>query len=930
MQTRKSGLLALVLGVSVFGAACEDKEAPVAPVTPPVITLTIAPKPVPNLAPGATFQLVAVVSGTTNQAASFTSSNTACATVNATSGLVSIPANAANGCTSVITAVSGADATARDAVTVTVQGTAPPQPPGTPTVSIQTINVNGTNVPVNPGAVAGRIDVIANVEIPAGVVASAIRVTVNGVEVCRQTFSNVVDPAVLAEQVPVIINCTINTAALTAAGVPQFPNGNYNIKVEVLGPTGTVLAAATSQPLTFANVNFVGVAATASGATATDNAGLVWSTGDLTVTASPGIFTGTTPVSQVTITVFDNGIDNAGGVIAQTTVATAAANGSFSFTFTKAANAANGLLDVSEAEGPLVVQVTSVIGGQPGPTGFFAVPTLRLDNDAPDAEVGDPAVTFNLTNLRTAGCTAAPPEGLPQNCNFFGTNTTITGTNLLANLAASTDDEGVNRNTVTFQFNTNTAATNSSSGWTTFTTAAQLPQTTTTSFVIRAQVCDALGNCATPVIATCEAAPCLFGADVSPPTIADITAAPDSIDEVQGDAAPEMTVQGVENLSGFPSQFVQVRMVRTQTSTGGTVTTRCVDPTTGAVIIDPATGTNATATSPACFVAITGSDIQIPAAAGNGYFEVTARVVDNAGNVSTTLTKLFLVDNAAPVVTVSSVSVTASTASTLGSATVSGTITDTNGDIANYDTRLYYAGSADARLANGLPFTTLSTASGTFGLPMTTSVAATGTAPLVRGISNNTSAAGTALSAGGFGGFDVANNFGQGSFPFGATAAGTFGTAADYTLAGFSFTTAAASLNDLCRTGTAGVCTGATAGASPPPTTNTSRAFTATLQTDPNTLNPAVAVYFYALIPTSNGLTVPVLFAVDNTADLTILSNSVPVNVRNWTYNGTLSVSQLPPVLQPGTTYAINVFAVAVDLQGDAVASANVGPITVY
>src|SRR5438874_666353 len=121
MLTRKSGILALVFGAAVLGA-CENKqpiEITVPPVTP-TITLKIAPNPVPAAtAVGQTIQLVAVISGTTTQTATWTSSNTACATVNGTTGLVTIATGAANNCTSIITAVSTADATARDAVTIT-------------------------------------------------------------------------------------------------------------------------------------------------------------------------------------------------------------------------------------------------------------------------------------------------------------------------------------------------------------------------------------------------------------------------------------------------------------------------------------------------------------------------------------------------------------------------------------------------------------------------------------------------------------------------------------------------------------------------------------------------------------------------------------------------------------------------------------------
>ena len=69
MQTRKYGILAMVVGAAFLGA-CEKKTTEVIVEPPPtVITLNIAPDPVPVLDVGQTFQLVSVVAGSATQTA---------------------------------------------------------------------------------------------------------------------------------------------------------------------------------------------------------------------------------------------------------------------------------------------------------------------------------------------------------------------------------------------------------------------------------------------------------------------------------------------------------------------------------------------------------------------------------------------------------------------------------------------------------------------------------------------------------------------------------------------------------------------------------------------------------------------------------------------------------------------------------------------
>lgn len=859
MRTTKFGFLALVAGALALGA-CESKQDIILP-TPQVDTVvTITPNPVPQLKKGQTAQLVATVQGTSNQAVTWSViSGSNVASVSA-SGLVT--ANAPG--VAVVQAVSQANPNAKAAVSISVADTTTggTGPIGQPSISIGAINQNGTNTQVNPGNVFGTVDVIMNVDIPVGVSASAVRVTVNGVEVCRQAFSNSgsADPSTQSA-VPVQITCTINTAALNN-GVAVFPNGTYQVRAEVLNPSGTVIASATSQQLVFNNADAAGISATViNGSNAFDAAGLRWDTGDLQVTISPAIYSGSANnVSRATITVTDTNT----GATATQTVTTANSAGAFVATFQKSGGAAATRVD--DFEGPVTVTVTTVTAaGNNGPANFAAT-GIRLDNQAPDDTNADATVATFVN---------------PAN-NWYGASTSLASADRVANLA-ELSDEGVNSNTVTYEYTTDLTG---AAGWTAFTSTSQLPQTTTTNgFLVRARVCDKLNNCTTVTSGTAT------GGDVTAPTIAQ-GAVNDTIlnPAAERDGTTEMTVSGTENLSGFPANFVDVQIVR-NTSAGA----RCIDPATGAATTVPAGG--------CAFVAQNSTNVDIPAAAGDGYFDVTVRLRDQAGNVSSTVSRTYLVDTTAPTATVNALTFTGS------QVTVTGTAND-NLDVRGWDTELTFAGANVGGMGvSSLPFTQF-TADGTFGLPLTTSVAASGTAPIIRQVD------GFALSNAGFGAADVANNFGRGMIGFTATAGDGIDNAA---AVGLTNPAPTVSPTTLCRSGTTAACGTADVG-------KTTATLTYTPQTNADTNNPISSVYFYALVPAVSGGTYAVLVGNDATADLTI---NTPGNTRNWAYSTTQSVSALPPVNTPGTTYAVTYVAVPVDAEGDAVSSPASAVVTV-
>jgi uncharacterized protein YjdB len=114
------GASALALLLPLGG--CEEKAPSITiPIVVPVqVTLDLKPDAV-TLAVGQTARLTPIVTGTTNQNATFASSNTSVATVTADGNVEARSAG-----TAVITAVSVADSTARDGSTVTVSAQPPP------------------------------------------------------------------------------------------------------------------------------------------------------------------------------------------------------------------------------------------------------------------------------------------------------------------------------------------------------------------------------------------------------------------------------------------------------------------------------------------------------------------------------------------------------------------------------------------------------------------------------------------------------------------------------------------------------------------------------------------------------------------------------------------------------------------------------------
>ena len=880
MFTRKSGILALVLGALVLGACEDDESGPV--VVTPNPTIQIAPNPVPAINVGSTFQLLAVTQNLpTGSTVAWSSSNVAIATVDA-NGLVRCVA-AGNVLITGTIAATASTPIAQNAVAITCQATTPPVT-GTPTVSISRIT-DGAGNDVNPGNVSGVVNVVMNVDIPAGVQASAVRVLVGTTEVCRTGFSGGTASEDAAAAVPVTIVCSFNTAALGTNGAPLFPNGTYQITGQVLNGT-TVIAASTSRTLVFNNGNSLGVSASASGASATDASGLVWRTGDLTVTVTPSIFTGASDAIASGVVTVRNA--TTGAVIAQAPLGTANAAGAFTVTFTKAVNTTNGNLDVSEAESPITVEVSTVTAGGNTGTGFGTpgvgsqpgANPLRLDNDAPDDE--DPAVdaTFN-------------------NPGWFSTTTSLATADRISNFAALSD-EGVNRNTVRYEYNTSGDVT-STTGWVAFTDISALPETTTsTQFAFRAVVCDQLNNCtAIPAV--------LSGVDRSVPEVVVNTGpANNTINPTI-----ELNIIGRDVISG--ASIVRVR------TTGRSVFEVDANADTDIRCYDAAgtlQATNPTANSGIC------PQYTVATAAGPGASETNATVVipsdqnwytmeiqtiDVAGNVSTTLiTRNYLVDTVVPSATISSTTISGTNTS------ISGTVQD-NIQVQSYDSRFVFAGAIAN--ADEIPFSTPTVVDATLDNTLTgQATASASSSQVVRSLQTRTGAgvfsAAVSPTSYGFGVLDMANNFGFG----GATISFGAGDGAE-NVGDVALTV---SPGTICRTGTTTACSN---------TANTSSTLTTTVTTttppSPTTPfnNPISRVYYYythrgadATFGTADDYLVLIGFVEGSAATFT---TSSATGVRTFVFNTTLAASALP------NTGTFPVHAIAVDPEGDAIASST-------
>jgi hypothetical protein len=671
----------------------------------------------------------------------------------------------------------------------------------------------------------------------------------------------------------VTVVCSFNTAQLDANGVPLFPNGPQTIRAEILGPTGTVIANSSSQTLTFNNPSALLLTVT-SAANALDHNGLRWEGGNLTVVVTPSIFTANTAFQTISVSVTGDDTLGVTRTITKTVPTTGVAPVTVTFRADSSSSAGLGLSGIEDAT--TVVSATAVTGGQNFPAaGNFAAPAFRYDAAAPRLTGVVPV--YNLATHPLSGeqfllATSTFPTACTGTFPTFNCGTA--GTSAVA--ATGVVDNGVDRVTMEFQTSPNAATL-------TFTTRASLTdigQQAADALVARLRVCDALGNCKNTATAN-NSAP--FGVDLVAPFIQAVS----NLSGVQT-GSPVVAVAAVDTgafSAGFNTVtgYVQVQILKDSASASGADVTRCVNVATGTSAANTAVPSGGCAFNTVANAS--GSFTIDPTISGYGYYTVTVRAIDIAGNVSTTTQRFFLLDVTAPVV--SNVTVTYTTGA--ATANASATIHD-NVDLAEYNSRVQFSG-AIVGAANSLPFTTPTTHKA-FGVPVSGNAAPAVAVPVIKGVQNGFGGAILGQISGiGFSAYDQAGNYGEGYAAFTTTAS------AGVTATDVVSSSVAVADDPLCQTN----------GCTSDPTSTTASADVVMNVTA--TANPITSVIFYYLDAAGRA----VFISQTSAAALAIPSSGPNANLRVFTYtSGSISSADL-------AAGANTIFAVGVDADGDAV-----------
>jgi hypothetical protein len=645
---------AALLAIASFGlAACESKTV----VTPSEfpITVTVTPASVTLTAVNQTAQFVALVSGGpagTAGTVTWTSSNTAVATVDA-NGVVTAKAN---GSTSIIAqATADANKKAAGVVTVAIPATTPPVNPAAPTISIQSITDNfGNNVDITN--TFGQINVALNVDVPTGNTINSVNVQIDGTTVCSQTFTQGTQAGAGVEAAnAVVIVCSINTAKLNANGTPVYANGPHTITATLVAPGG-VVKASTSQSITFNNASALGLAVSFT-KTATAANGQVWNGGAVTVVVTPAIF-GTQVLTAITV--------NIGGASKTQAVS---GTGPQTFVFVDTAGSA---LKVAAPQGLTAITATSTTtAGTAGPNG--ALPSMLID-EVPPAFAG--AFTF--------------PSGAVAPF-WFNAGSLLT----LSKLGLTEADGGVDTDVVTIAF----APAATPTALTTVTTIGAIGQQAAGSTILKVTSCDALANCASTTSAA-------FGVDLVAPVITIQAGSPadKAVNPGAGNYSLLVTDTGTIGtvVSGVPAGAFKI-YVKEFIPAGN----KCYNPVTTVESAVPSSG------CPFVAAGLAGvATYAFPLSATEAYDSVVVFAVDSAGNASSTVARIALVDTHAP-----SIAGITSPASILGGASVAfGTNVADNIDLKSL--------SGTEAFTDATTFTLGSTTLDAFGLPETTAAAA--------------------------------------------------------------------------------------------------------------------------------------------------------------------------------------------------------------
>lgn len=913
----------LVTGVAAGTAIIRaHPQADTTVVRTSTITVTTGPAPAPvqiSIAPtdativaGGTQQFVANVTGSTNTAVTWRSSDTAIATVDATGRATGVAQGNA-----VITAIAQADTMVRVAATLRVTPQAPP-----PSISIQ--QITGLNA---QGQAVGTLTAVINVTADVSHDVRRVEVRVDGRTVpgCVQTFSQ---PLGTTQGVANIV-CTINTAELDENGVPVWPNAARVISAVAINGAGEVVAEAVNPAIQFANVNFIGLTIETVGVSSSGSAvgadGLLWHEGNVVVTARPALFTGGTATNSLQIC-----IDVPAATAAPTSAVgtscrniTTSTNNAFVATFPKSravgagGDLGPGVQSVSNSNVRAYTGTAVLASGQPGPTAGLTAnsPSIRLDNLMPDFVAAFPAFVTDPADPNYSANYLRASFNFTSSASVAGGNVTATATSV------ADPQPGVGNVTVTFHvlpwsdaIATDNATNNNTiiSTGQQVTSASQLASSLEDNFyVVVARATDALGNVRIRRVAT------RFGVDLAPPTIeivADQSPAANAINPADVTIRVRVTDE-FSGATGVRGTIIGHSVFEYDADTG--VEQRCYN-LSGAFVnnIDANNPCNATfvLTPIATEGAVEFYDITIPAE--ENFYVITLQSRDAAGNLSeATISRQALVDLTAGPDALTGLAAVTIANYTIDNennrATVNGTIRD-NIDLDEYDARFWFTGlqSADAvALPNAVPFTTPQDV-GSFGLPLTALQTVSATTPVnVDGIATTPAAlaANYPVSQFGFGVRDVASNFVFGGVNI---PTGTFD--------GFT------NFNQFVLNPVATVIDRTPGTSNRPLTTN----LVAIAQTPVGAANPLQAVYFYYVNPGSD-------LVYGGTDDHLVLIGSIGAGsaavltgetVREFRFTQPLTATNLPANVDQ---FQFRVVAIGVAADGDAVIT-NAPLITVW
>ena len=627
---------------------------------PAVRNVTVSPANA-ILKPGETQGFVANVDADAGVArtVTWTSSTPSVATVTA-AGVVTAVAPGAT----TITATSTANTSVSGAASVTVRAPLPA------TISIQNITVTGNqNATVNVNNVAGSIDVNLNVD-PGEQVVQRVEVLIDGNVACTQNLSGAQSEAMrlaaaFEELEAVIVSCQINTAAFSATtGIANFFNGSHTLSARAVLVGGTDVATP-STPLIFNNTS--GVIAVVTNTNGTDPAaainpgtGIQWIGGGITLTVTGVSYVSGTTVSSVSCTIVGKtaniALTNGTGSVTYTEGSSAWTAGNSSVTNYlsvaggETANCQSAVLSNGQ---PLPNPGTIMLnfGPFPGQTSNAAMPVLqilRLDNTAPGVTSANGVAQVTVSSLVVPMVLPWVNAAATLTPSATGSGTNVLGLPSLATLnsanagVANDVEEGVDAITVSVFVPAaggalpTTGGSCNVTGLTSVTTGSQLAETTvSTAYPLRYVFRDALGNqtcfdhsLVNPTAIVGVSSGPAIGVDFVTPTIVSVAGPAANSFFTSQAAMIDFSFSVTDNASGFAAFPVNARIVRLDSvNTAFCVLgsgSSCAAKDT-ALVFDPTKTLTA-----------------------SGYYTITYAVKDQAGNITATTTLTYLLDQTAP------------------------------------------------------------------------------------------------------------------------------------------------------------------------------------------------------------------------------------------------------------------------------------------